>query len=82
MSALVHPPRFRSDASLGSSDSRHVGNYPSAHFNPLQLLDPKREDLQNEITPLERFVRGLPEPPRLAGEVWINPPRPATGPGH
>ena len=30
----------------------------------------------------ERFVRGLPEPPRLAGEVWINPPRPATGPGH
>ena len=30
----------------------------------------------------ERFVRGLPEPPRLAGEVWINPPRPASGPGH
>jgi putative transposase len=23
----------------------------------------------------ERFVRGLPSPPKLPGEVWINPPR-------
>ena len=26
---------------------------------------------------LERFVRGLPQPPALPTEVWINPPEPA-----
>jgi putative transposase len=24
----------------------------------------------------ERFVRGLPQPPALPTEVWINPPQP------
>ena len=24
----------------------------------------------------ERFVRGLPRPPELPGEVWINKPKP------
>jgi putative transposase len=30
----------------------------------------------------ERFVHGQPEPPILAGQVWINPPRPAAAQSH
>ncbi len=30
----------------------------------------------------ERFVHGQPEPPILAGQVWINPPRPAAALSH
>lgn len=45
-----------------------------------QVTDQRAQVLQTtyERHP-ERFVKGLPQPPRLPAAVWINPPRPDEG---
>lgn len=45
-----------------------------------QIIQARSQVLQNAYARHpERFVRGIPQPPRLPDAVWINPPRPAEG---
>ncbi len=50
----------------------HYGQAPALRATRAQVLQ------QAYTAHPERFVRGLPQPPALPTEVWINPPKPAA----
>lgn len=91
-----YPERFgcRQDARLWAKDFFDWYNYEH-HHTALALLTPadvhygraqaviQQRQLVLQAAYLknpERFVKGLPTPPQLPKEVWINPPKPALKP--
>jgi putative transposase len=52
------------------------------HSGQADLVQQRRQEVLNEAYQHhpERFVRGLPHPPIVPTEVWINPPQPSSTP--
>ena len=91
------PPVFASEAqaheTIGAliewyqTEHRHSGigylTPQEVHAGQAEALTQQRRAVLHQACQAhpERFVRGLPEPPRLPAEVFINRPAPAPAPG-